>query len=76
MQHGLLYLSVHTHGFSVPSMIDTGTTQSFVSHKVVVKLPATIQITKTLTVILPTGKILVAMLAIQLDMLTDAFIYT
>ena len=40
MQHGLLYLSVHTHGFEVPEMLDTGTMSSIVSCKLAAKLPA------------------------------------
>ena len=60
MQHGLLYLSVHTHGFTVPAMLDTGTTWSFVIWKLAAKLPATIQTTTPLTVMLPMGKTMVA----------------
>ena len=40
MQHGLLYLYVHTHGFAVPEMLDTGAMRSSVSHKLAAKLPA------------------------------------
>ena len=43
MKCGLLYLTVHTHGFAVSVMLDTGAMQSFVSHKLVEKLPATVQ---------------------------------
>ena len=75
MQHGLLYSSVHTHGFVVPEIFDTGATWSFVSHKLVAKLPTTLQTTTPLTIILPTTKTLVATLAIQLDMLSVIFIY-
>ena len=75
MQHGLLYIPIHTHGFAVPSMLDTSTTWSFVHHKLIAKLPATIQTTMPLTVILPMGKIMVVTSAIQLDMLIYNFIY-
>ena len=75
MQRGLLYLSIHTHGFVVPTMLNIGATQSFVSCKLVAKLLATVQITMSLTVILPMGKTIVATLAIQLDMLINNFIY-
>ena len=57
-------------------MLTTGATQSFVSNKLPVKLPATIQTTIPLPVILPTGKTMVATSAIQLDILIDDFIYT
>ena len=40
MQHGLLYLSVYTHEFAVPAMLDAGTMRSFISHKLAAKLPA------------------------------------
>ena len=76
MERALLYLSVHTHGFAVPAMLDTGTTWLFISWKLAAKLPATVQTTMPLTVMLPMGKIMVATLAIQLDMLIDDFIYT
>ena len=76
MQHGLLYLPVHTHGFAVLTMLDTGIMQSFVSHKLAAKLPATVQTTMPLTVTLPMGKTMVATLAIQLDMLIADFICT
>ena len=75
MQHGLVYIPVHTHRFAVPAMLDTGTMQLFVSCKLAEKLPATVQTTMPLTVILPMGKMLVATLAIQLDILIDDFIY-
>ena len=75
MPHGLLYLPIYTHRFAVPAILDIGGTWLFVSHKLAVKLPATIQTTKPLTVMLPTGKILVTTLAIQLDKLIDIFIY-
>ena len=75
MQCGLLYLSIHTHGFAVPAMLDTGTMLSFVSCKLAAKLPAIIQTMTPLTVTLPTGKIMVATTAIQLDMLIDDLIY-
>ena len=68
MQHGLLYLLIHAHRFTVPEILGTGATWSFISHKLPTKLPATIQITIPLTVMLPKGKILVATLANQLDM--------
>ena len=76
MQCGLLYFPVYTHGFAVLVMLDMGTMQLFVSHKLAVKLPAIVQFTKPLTVILLTGIILLAILAIQLDMLIDNFAYT
>ena len=60
MQHGLLYLSIYTHGFAVPEMLDTGTTWSFVSHKLAAILPATVQTTMPLTITVPTGKTMVA----------------
>ena len=75
MQCGLLYLSIHTHGFSVPAMLDTGTTWSFVSYKLAAKLLAIVQTMMPLTVMLPMGKTMVATSAIQLDMLIDNFIY-
>ena len=31
MQYGLLYLSVYTHGFAVPAMLDTGEMQPYKS---------------------------------------------
>ena len=76
MQHGLLYLSVYTHGFAVPAMLDTGATRSFVSRKLAAQLPATVQTMAPLTVMLPTGKMMTTTSAIQLDMLIDDFIYT
>ena len=76
MQCGLLYLFIYTHGFAVPAMLDTGAMRSFVSHKLAEKLPAKVQTTTPLMVILPTGKIMTATSAIQLDMLIDNFIYT
>ena len=60
MQCGLLYLSVHTHGFAVPEMLDTGAMRLFVSQKLAAKLPATVQTTMPLTVTLPMGKTMVA----------------
>ena len=75
MQHGLLYLTVHTHGFTVPAMLDTGAMQLFVSHKLAAMLLATVQTTTPLTVALLMGKKMVATLAIQLDMLVSDFIY-
>ena len=75
MQRGLLYLSIHTHGFTVPEMLDMGTMWSFVSYKLAAKLPAIVQTMMPLTVILPMGKTRVATSAIQLDMLIDNFIY-
>ena len=76
MQCGLLYLSIHTYGFSVPEMLDTGATWLFMSHILAEKLPAIVQTMTTLTVKLPMGKTMVATSAIQLDMLIDDFIYT
>ena len=64
IQHGLLYLPIHTHGFEVTVMLDTSAMPSFVSYKLAAKLPATIQTTMPLTVILPTAKTLVGTLAI------------
>ena len=75
MQHGLLYLYVYTHRFTVPEMLDTGTTWLFVSYKLAAKLPAIVQTTMPLTVMLPMGKTMFATTAIQLDMLIDDFIY-
>ena len=40
MQRSLLYLSVYTHGFAIPAMLDTGAMRSFVSHKLATKLPS------------------------------------
>ena len=57
-------------------MLDTGAIRSFVSCKLAGKLTATVQTTMLLTVALPTGKTMLATLAIQLDMLIDDFIYT
>ena len=59
MQHGPLYLSIYTHGFTVPAMLDTGAMWLFVSQKLAAKLPATIQTTMPLTVMLPMGKTMV-----------------
>ena len=75
MQYGLLYLLIHNYRFSVPEMLDTGATWSFVSYKLAEKLPATIQTTIPLIVTLPMGKTLVATSAIQLDILIDDFIF-
>ena len=60
MQHGLLYLPVHTHGVEVPAMLGIGPMQFFVSHKLASKLPDTIHTTTPLTVALPIGKTMVA----------------
>ena len=60
MQCGLLHSPVHTHGFTAPEMLNTGAMWLFVNRKLAAKLPATIQTTTPLTIILPTGKILVA----------------
>ena len=76
MQYGLLYLTVQTHGFTVPAMLDTGAMQSFVSHKLAAKLLITIQTTMLWTIVLLTGKTMVTTLAIQLDIFIDNFIYT
>ena len=76
MQYGLFYLLIKTHGFSVSAILDTGTTQSFFSYKLAVKLPATIQTMVPLPATLPMGKILVATMAINLDILIDDFVYT
>ena len=76
MQRGLLYLPIHTHGFSVPAILDTGAMQSFTSCKLAEKLPATVQTMMPLTTMLPTGKTLVATSTIKLDMLIDDFICT
>ena len=56
-------------------MLDKGSMQLFVSHNLAGELPAIVQTTTPLTIILPTGKILVAISAIQLDVLIDDFIY-
>ena len=63
------------HEFTVPAMLDAGAIWLFISHKLARKLPATVQTTMPLTIILPTGKTLVATSAIKLDMLIDDFIY-
>ena len=76
MQHGLLYLSIYTHGFLVPATLDTGAMWPFVSYKLATKLPATIQTTIRLIVTLLMGKTLVATSAMQLDIYIDDFIYT
>ena len=76
MQRGLLYLSVYTHGFAVPAMLDMGAMRSIVSHKLAAQLPATVQTMVPLIVTLPTGKTMTTTSAIQLDMLIDDFIYT
>ena len=60
MQRGLLYLSVQTHGFTVPEILDTGAMRSFISWKLAVKLPDTVLTTMPLIVTLPTGKTMVA----------------
>ena len=57
-------------------MLDTDAVQSLVSCKLAEKLPATIQTTMPLTVILLIGKTMVATLATQLDILIDYYIYT
>ena len=75
IQRALLYLSIHTHGFAVPAMLDTGAMWSFVSHKLAAKLPATIQTMRPLIIMLLTGKMLVATSSIKLNMLIDNFIY-
>ena len=56
-------------------MLDTGTTQLFVSYKLAAKLPATAQTTMPLTITLLMEKTLVATAAIQLDIFVDDFIY-
>ena len=76
MQYGLLYLSIYTHGFAVPAMLDIGTTRLFMSCKLAAKLPAIVQTMTPLTITLPTGKTMVATSAIQIDMLIDDFVYT
>ena len=57
------------------TMLDTGATQSFVSHKLAEKLLATIHTMKPLMVMLPMGKTMVATTAISLEMPIDNFIY-
>ena len=74
-QHGLLYLPVYTHGFSVPVMLDTGAMRWFVSCKLAAKLPATVQTTMPLTLVLPIRKTMVATSAIQLDIFIYDYIY-
>ena len=74
MQCGLLYLPVHMKGFTVPEILHIGAIHSFVNCKLVVKLPATVQTTMPLIVILPIEGILVATPAIQLDILIIDFI--
>ena len=56
-------------------MLDTGTTQPFVSYKLAAKLPATVQTTMPLTLVWQKGKTMVATLAIQLDTLIDIFFH-
>ena len=75
MQYGLLYSPINTHGFPVSAMLDTGVTQSFVNCKLAEKLPATVQMMKPLTIMLPMEKTLVSTIAINLDILIDNFIY-
>ena len=75
MQRGLLYLSIHTHRFAVPEILDTGATRSFLCHKLAAKLPAVLETMMPLAVTLPIGKTMIATSAIQLDMLIDNFIY-
>ena len=74
-QHSLLYLSIYTHGFAVPAMLDVCTMQSYVSCKLAAKLSAIIQSMTPLTIMLPTGKTMVATTAIQLDMVINDFTY-
>ena len=57
-------------------MLNTGTMWSFVSCKSAAKLPAIVQTTMPLTVMLSTLKTIVATSAIQLDILIDNFVYT
>ena len=76
MQCGLLYLSVHTHGFVVPAMLDICAMWSFMSCKLAAKLSAIVQTMTPITIILPMVKTMVATSAIQLDMLINNFIYT
>ena len=76
MQCGLLYLSVYTHGFAVPEMLDTGATWSFASFKLTEKLPAIVQTMTPQSTMLPMGKTIIATAATQMDMLIDDFIYT
>ena len=66
IQRCLLCLPIHTHGFAVPEILDTGAMRLFVSCKLAAKLPATVQPTTPLTIVLPMGKTLIATLAIQL----------
>ena len=56
-------------------MLDTGAMQSFIGCKLAEKLPATVQNLKPLIVMVPIGKIMVATMVIDLDMLIDNFIY-
>ena len=56
-------------------MLDTGAMLLFVSHKLAKKLPATIQMMKSLTTMLPMGMTLVAIMAIDLNMLINDYIY-
>ena len=55
-------------------MLDISATQSFVSCKLAVKLPAIVQTTMPPIVTLPTGKTMIAKTAIQVDMLINNFI--
>ena len=57
------------------AILDADAKYLFVSHKLTVKLLATVQPMTPLTIMLPMGKILVATSAIQLDMLIDILIY-
>ena len=61
--------------FAISATLDTVATWSFISHKLAENLPATIQPTLPLTVILPIGKILVVFSSKKVDMLIDDFIY-
>ena len=55
-------------------MLDAGATRLFVSHKLAAKLPATLQTTMPLNIMLPMGNTIVTTSAIQLDMFIDTFI--
>ena len=57
-------------------MLDTSAMQSFRSYKLAAKLPDIVQTMMPLTVMLPMGKTMVAITAIQFDILIDNFIYT
>ena len=66
---------IHLYPRICSTSYDTGAMQSLVSYKLAAKLPAIVKTMTPLTVMLPTGKTIIATTAIQLDMLIDDFIY-